>query len=62
MVKYYYLILAYICYVIGDVACRINTEWAANLYQYAMNKSFQYDEKISFAIWKEVHPTKNKNL
>lgn len=62
MLKYCYLFLAYVCYIIGDVACRINAEWAANLYQLTMNKSYHYDEKIGFVIWKEAHSTKNKNL
>lgn len=40
-------------YHIGDVACRLPWEWAANLYQKAMNLSLDCDDKIDYWFWKE---------
>lgn len=51
--KFYHLFFAHVWYIVGDVVCRINAEWAANLYQRAMNKSFNHDEKVGFYLWQE---------
>lgn len=51
---FYYYVFAKVYYCIGDIVCRINAEWAGDLYQHCMKKSLQYDEKIGFKIWKEV--------
>lgn len=55
--KFYHLFFAHVWYIVGDAACRINAEWTANLYQWAMKNSFEHDEKIGFCLWQET--TKN---
>jgi len=49
----YYKFLVLFFYHIGDVACRLPWEWAANLYQKAMNLSLDCDDKIDYWFWKE---------
>ena len=57
-IRLYNSFFAYMWYYTGDFACKINTEWAANLYQYAMNKSLEYDEKVEYRIWKAANNEK----
>jgi len=52
--KAYHYVLSHVFYFLGDIACRINSEQAANFYQYIMKKSLFHDEKNGFKIWKEV--------
>jgi hypothetical protein len=49
----YYKCLVIIFYYIGDIACRINSEFTFNLYQKSMNLSVKYDEKIGWWYWQE---------
>jgi hypothetical protein len=46
-------LLAYIFYYIGDIVCRIPTEWAYKLYQYSMAQSVRHDDLGGNKIWKE---------
>lgn len=48
-----YKILAKGFYFLGDFICRFDYEWAADLYQKAMNLSLKFDEKIGYQIWEE---------
>jgi hypothetical protein len=53
-IRFYTLkFLSIVFYIVGDIACRIPTEFTANIYQKAMCTSFDLDEKIGFQIWKE---------
>lgn len=49
-------------YFIGDLCCRIDHEWFANLYQKTMSRSVNYDEKINFWFWKEPSLNKETDL
>ena len=50
---FYYKFIVIFFYHLGDIACRINAEWAFDLYQKSMKLSVHYDEKINFWWWKE---------
>jgi hypothetical protein len=55
---YKVLVLGFYC--MGDIVCRINTEWAGNLYQKMMSLSLYWDEKLNFWWWKEPPLNKKK--
>jgi len=57
---FYYKFLILLFYYIGDLMCKFNFEWTANLYQKSMNLSYVYDEKINFWFWKEPALNKTK--
>jgi hypothetical protein len=42
-------------YYLGDIFSKIDSEFAATLYQKCMNVSVKYDEKIDFYFWKSVN-------
>lgn len=54
MIKnFIYKVLANGFYYLGDILCRFDFEWTADLYQKAMNLSLKFDEKIGYQLWQE---------
>jgi len=54
MIKnFFYKALAYGFYYLGDILCRFDYEWTADLYQKSMNLSLDFDEKIGYQLWQE---------
>ena len=59
-ILYKFLVLFF--YYIGEVACRIDAEWAGDLYLKTMKLSLKWDEKLDFWWWKEAPLNKENNL
>jgi len=54
MIKnFFYKALATGFYYLGDVLCRFDFEWTAELYQKVMKLSLECDQKIGYQLWKE---------
>lgn len=58
----HYKILIWIYYQMGDILCNFEWNWCATLYQKFMLRSYDYDEKIGFWLWKEPGLNKETNL
>ena len=53
MKYFFYKALANGFYYLGDILCRFDFEWSADLYQKVMKLSLECDEKIGYELWKE---------
>jgi hypothetical protein len=51
----FYKTLCLFFYYIGDILSRLPFSWSADMYQYAMKLSVEFDDKIGREIWKEVN-------
>jgi hypothetical protein len=51
----YYKLLALFYYYLGDIACRIPTEWGYRWYQRAMLRSVKYDDIGGRTLWREIN-------
>jgi hypothetical protein len=49
----YYTLLNLFFYTVGDIACRIPTEWGYFIYQNSMKKSIEYDDLSGAGFWKK---------
>lgn len=58
----YYYIIANAAYIVGDVACKLDYDWAARLYQKLMLFSYDYDQKIGFKIWQVPSLNRKRDL
>ena len=50
---YFYRFLSLLFYYLGDFLCRLPTYTSFRLYQFSMQQSLKFDEKVGFVIWKE---------
>jgi len=55
MKRFFYQLLAFFYYYLGDFACRVPTEWGYRWYQWAMLRSVKYDDKAGRTLWREIN-------